>query len=109
MCTCDGGDDVCTCDDGGDVCTCDGGDDVCTCDDGGDVCTCDGGYDVCTCDGGGHVCTCDGGVIPPLMSKSCDSRLPILLQLLIYVGLDMKMTCTIYCVNNVNGLRNICH
>ena len=29
-------------------------------------------------------------------TQSCDSRLPILLQLLIYVGLDMKVTCTIY-------------
>ena len=42
-----------------------------------------------------HVCTCEC-VIPYQMSRSCDSRLPILLQLLIYVGLDIKMTCTIY-------------
>ena len=35
-------------------------------------------------------------VIPYQMSRSCDSRLPILLQFLIYVGLDIKVTCTIY-------------
>ena len=34
-------------------------------------------------------------VIPYQMSRSCDSRLPILLQFLIYVGLDIKVTCTI--------------
>ena len=35
-------------------------------------------------------------VIPCQMSKSCDSRLSILLKLLIYVGLlDTKVTCTI--------------
>ena len=31
-----------------------------------------------------------------IMSRSCDSRLPILLQFLIYVDLDIKVTCTIY-------------
>ena len=35
-------------------------------------------------------------MIPCQMSKSCDSCLPILLQFLTYVGLDMKVTCTIY-------------
>ena len=35
-------------------------------------------------------------VIPYQMSKSCDSRLQILLQPLIHVGLDMKLTFSIY-------------
>ena len=48
-------------------------------------------------------------VIQCQMRKSCDSRLPILLQLLTYVGLDMKVTCTIYWVYNLNGLLNTHH
>ena len=35
-------------------------------------------------------------VIPYQMSRSCDTRLPILLQFPIYVDLVIKVTCTIY-------------
>ena len=43
---------------------------------------------------------CFQRVIPWVLSMCCDSCLQILLQLPIYVSINMKVTCSTYSVNN---------